>query len=226
MRCAYEFGFFRVLFSFQARATTGEDHYLINPFGLLYSEVTASSLVKVDKDGNVIDGGSTCLGVNKAGLVIHSTIHCARKNVKCVIHLHQQAATAVSLPQPLLFFFIFPHFSGERNKTVPMRTLCSVPRPVSLGCCGLGEPNKSAYSQYSVVCSFWLAARWMFDSKLMNLHGVVWTCRMCQTNHEQERFTKVGSPSVARQCNRRNLTCWQAWSISVEFVSRIAPIPR
>lgn len=92
---------------FQARASADQEHYLINPFGLMYNEVTASSLVKVDKEGNIVDGGSTCLGVNKAGLVLHSAIHGARKDIKCVIHLHQHAAVAVCIPSTLTKFFVF-----------------------------------------------------------------------------------------------------------------------
>ncbi|EDO38882.1 predicted protein, partial [Nematostella vectensis] len=78
----------------QARASNDEDHYLLNPFGLLYNEVTASSLVKVDFAGNIVDGGSTNLGVNRAGLVLHSAVHSARKDIACVIHIHQPACVA------------------------------------------------------------------------------------------------------------------------------------
>ncbi|KAK3739817.1 hypothetical protein QZH41_009063 [Actinostola sp. cb2023] len=78
-------------------ARTEEEHFLLNPFGLLYSEVTASSLVKVDLQGNIIDGGSTSLGINKPGLVLHSAIHGARKDIKCVVHLHQPACVAVGI---------------------------------------------------------------------------------------------------------------------------------
>lgn len=86
-----------IFFSFQARTSTDVEDYLLNPFGLLYSEVTASSLVKVDVKGNVLDGGSTSLGISKAALVLHSAIHSARKDVKCIIHIHQYAVTAVSI---------------------------------------------------------------------------------------------------------------------------------
>ncbi|XP_020895547.1 alpha-adducin [Exaiptasia diaphana] len=79
-----------------ARTSPEDEHFLLNPFGLLYSEVTASSLIKVDLKGNVIDNGSTNLGVNKAGFVLHSAIHGARKDIKCIVHLHQTACTAVA----------------------------------------------------------------------------------------------------------------------------------
>ncbi|KAI1716178.1 adducin-related protein 1 [Ditylenchus destructor] len=69
---------------------------LINPFGLLYHEITASSLIKIDLNGDVIDRGSTRLGVNQAGYVLHSAIHEARPDVRCVLHLHTSVVSAVS----------------------------------------------------------------------------------------------------------------------------------
>ena len=82
--------------SLQARISQDTEHFLINPFGLMYHEVTASSLLKVDMRGEVLDNGSTTLGINKAGFTIHSAIHAARPDIKAVIHIHTNAATAVS----------------------------------------------------------------------------------------------------------------------------------
>ena len=59
---------------FQVRAGSEADHFLINPFGMLYSEITASSLVKVDTLGTIIDEGSTTMGINKAGYVLLSFV--------------------------------------------------------------------------------------------------------------------------------------------------------
>ena len=73
----------------------GEETFLINPFGYLYEEVTASSLVKVDGEGKVLDD-PTGLGINKAGYVIHGAIHNARHDVQCVIHTHTRAGAGVS----------------------------------------------------------------------------------------------------------------------------------
>lgn len=70
---------------------------MINPFGALYSEITASSLVKIDGKGEILDAGSTCFGINKAGYVIHSAVHRARKDVKCVIHVEETSTVAVSI---------------------------------------------------------------------------------------------------------------------------------
>ena len=68
----------------------------MNPFGLLYSEVTASCLVAVDLEGHVVDPGSTQLGINKPGYGLHAAIHAARSDVKCVVHVHTNAGVAVS----------------------------------------------------------------------------------------------------------------------------------
>ncbi|KAJ7333519.1 Adducin 3 (Gamma) [Desmophyllum pertusum] len=62
----------------------------------MYNEITASSLLKVNPDGSVVDQGSTNLGVNKAGMLLHSAIHGARKDARAIIHLHQQDIVAVS----------------------------------------------------------------------------------------------------------------------------------
>jgi ribulose-5-phosphate 4-epimerase/fuculose-1-phosphate aldolase len=70
-------------------------HLLINPYGLMFDEITASSLVKIDKDGNVVDD-PTGLGINYAGFVIHGCMHEARPEINCVIHTHTRAGIAVS----------------------------------------------------------------------------------------------------------------------------------
>ena len=70
------------------------DQFLINPYGLLYEQITASSLVKIDVDGNVLD--KTQYEVNRAGFVIHSAIHMARDDLHCVLHTHTVAGQAVS----------------------------------------------------------------------------------------------------------------------------------
>lgn len=78
----------------------GEDGaFLINAYGLLYEEITASSLLKIDHDGNILAGpdfGPYDYGVNRAGFVIHSAVHAARPEVDCVIHTHTWAGMAVS----------------------------------------------------------------------------------------------------------------------------------
>ena len=73
----------------------GHDEFLINPYGLMFDEITASNLVKVDHDGKVIDD-PLGLGYNEAGFVIHGCVHEARPEIGCVIHTHTRAGVAVS----------------------------------------------------------------------------------------------------------------------------------
>jgi ribulose-5-phosphate 4-epimerase/fuculose-1-phosphate aldolase len=75
---------------------SGAPHFLINPFGLDFSEVTASSLLKVDLEGTVVDAGSTDFTFNLAGFVIHSAVHERRPDLRCVIHSHHRAVVAVA----------------------------------------------------------------------------------------------------------------------------------
>jgi ribulose-5-phosphate 4-epimerase/fuculose-1-phosphate aldolase len=77
-----------------ARVPGPEHHFLINPFGLMFDEITASSLVKVDLDGNVI--GESDYGINYAGYVIHSAIHGAREDAHFIAHFHSADGMAVS----------------------------------------------------------------------------------------------------------------------------------
>jgi len=78
----------------RAPSADGEHHFLINPFGPHYTEITASSLVKVDLEGRNIDGTDT--PINPAGYVIHACIHRARPDLEAVIHTHTRAGIAVS----------------------------------------------------------------------------------------------------------------------------------
>ena len=77
----------------------GEEAFLINPYGMLYEEITASSLIKIDHEGNVLlkpEFPGQDYGVNRAGFVIHSAVHKARHEVACVAHTHTWAGMAVS----------------------------------------------------------------------------------------------------------------------------------
>ena len=77
-----------------ARVPGPDQHFLINPFGLMFEEVTASSLVKVDLDGKII--GESAYGINYAGYVIHSAIHAAREDAHFIAHFHSADGVAVS----------------------------------------------------------------------------------------------------------------------------------
>jgi ribulose-5-phosphate 4-epimerase/fuculose-1-phosphate aldolase len=77
-----------------AYAPAETDHFLINPYGAFFAEITASSLVKIDIDGNIV--GDNQAMVNPAGFTIHSAIHAAVADAHFVLHLHTDAMTGVS----------------------------------------------------------------------------------------------------------------------------------
>lgn len=77
-----------------ARVPGTEDQFLINPYGLLFEEITASSLIKIDLQGNKLDDSP--YPVNPAGFTIHSAIHAARHDAQCVLHTHTLNGVAVS----------------------------------------------------------------------------------------------------------------------------------
>jgi ribulose-5-phosphate 4-epimerase/fuculose-1-phosphate aldolase len=79
-------------------SATGEDkHFLINPFGLHYSEVTASNLVKINLQGQVLDGSPH--KVNPAGFLVHAALHAGLEGAHCVMHTHTTAGVAVACLQ-------------------------------------------------------------------------------------------------------------------------------
>ncbi len=77
-----------------ARVPDEPGHYLINPYGLMFEEISASSLVKIDAEGNKLDDSP--FPVNPAGFVIHSAVHAARHDAACVLHVHSLNGIAVS----------------------------------------------------------------------------------------------------------------------------------
>jgi ribulose-5-phosphate 4-epimerase/fuculose-1-phosphate aldolase len=94
-RLLAHFGWDDLIFTHvSARIPGPEHHFLINPYGMLFSEITASSLVKVDPSANKVAPSDH--PVNPAGFVIHSAIHGARPDVLCVLHTHTPAGIAVS----------------------------------------------------------------------------------------------------------------------------------
>jgi ribulose-5-phosphate 4-epimerase/fuculose-1-phosphate aldolase len=92
------YGWTDLVFTHISARLPGTDHqFLINPYGLLFEEVTASSLIRVDQPGNKLSDSPFI--VNRAGFVIHSAIHAAREDVSCVLHTHTRAGVAVSAQQ-------------------------------------------------------------------------------------------------------------------------------
>ncbi|HZJ66055.1 MAG TPA: class II aldolase/adducin family protein [Kofleriaceae bacterium] len=94
-RLVAHFGWDDLIFThISARVPGPEHHFLINPYGMTFDEITASSLVKIDLDGRkVLDSP---FEINPAGFVIHSAIHAVRDNAKCVLHTHSINGVAVS----------------------------------------------------------------------------------------------------------------------------------
>ena len=92
-RLVHKFGWDDVIFTHLSAKIPGTETFLINEYGLRFDEITASNLVKVDLQGNVLEGNSN---INPAGFVIHSAIHEARPDVHCVIHTHTTDGVAVS----------------------------------------------------------------------------------------------------------------------------------
>ena len=89
------YGWSDLVFShISARLPDDEHRFLINPYGLLFEEITASSLIAIDQEGNKLS--ESPFNVNRAGFVIHSAIHAVREDAHCVLHTHTRAGVAVS----------------------------------------------------------------------------------------------------------------------------------
>jgi len=95
-RLVHRFGMTDLIYNHITARIPGTDHqYLINPYGHYYSEITASSLIRIDLDGNILDK-DTPYEINPAGYVIHSAVHGGRPDLQCVIHTHSRAGVVVS----------------------------------------------------------------------------------------------------------------------------------
>jgi ribulose-5-phosphate 4-epimerase/fuculose-1-phosphate aldolase len=95
-RLMAEFGMVEMVANhISVRVPGTHNEFLINPYGMLYEEMTASSMIRIDLEGNVLFN-ATDYGVNQAGYVIHSAVHAARHDVDCIIHTHTLAGMAVS----------------------------------------------------------------------------------------------------------------------------------
>lgn len=94
-RLVADFGWSDLVFThITARVPGTEDQFLINPYGMMFDEITASSLVKIDIHGNKLDASP--FPVNPAGFTIHSAIHAVRHDAQCVLHVHSLNGVAVS----------------------------------------------------------------------------------------------------------------------------------
>jgi ribulose-5-phosphate 4-epimerase/fuculose-1-phosphate aldolase len=94
-RLVAEYGWDDLVFThISARVPGPEHHFLINPYGMMFEEITASSLVKVDLEGKIVMESD--YHINPAGFTIHSAVHAAREDALCVMHLHTDYGIAVS----------------------------------------------------------------------------------------------------------------------------------
>src|SRR5262249_59481986 len=86
-RLVHQYGWEDLVFTHISMRVPGtDDQFLINPYGVFFDEITASSLVKIDLEGNKVEDSP--FPVNAAGFIIHSAIHGARHDAKCVLHTH------------------------------------------------------------------------------------------------------------------------------------------
>ncbi len=95
-RLVEHFGMSDLVYNHITVRVPGTETFLINPYGWMYEEITASSLILIDIEGRVLRNPHADLGINLAGYVIHSAVHAARPDVGCVIHTHTRAGMAVS----------------------------------------------------------------------------------------------------------------------------------
>ncbi|HXC68436.1 MAG TPA: class II aldolase/adducin family protein [Pyrinomonadaceae bacterium] len=94
-RLVADYGWDDLVFThISARVPGPEHHFLINPYGMMFDEITASSLVKVDLEGKIVMDSD--YKINPAGFTIHSAVHAAREDALCVMHLHTEYGIAVS----------------------------------------------------------------------------------------------------------------------------------
>lgn len=125
-RLIAHFGMDDLVYTHISARVPGTDHFLINPYGMMFHEITASSLVKIDYEGNVVE--PTDYPVNQAGFVIHSAVHKARKDVNCVLHTHTRAGVAVScleeglLPLNQFSLFFYGRFAYHGYEGIALDT--------------------------------------------------------------------------------------------------------
>ena len=110
-RLVAHFGWDELVFThISARIPSKEHHFLINPYGMMFDEITASSLVRIDQDGNKVNADD--YDVNPAGFTIHSAVHAVREDAQCVMHTHTTEGVAISTLegglQPLSQQSLFP----------------------------------------------------------------------------------------------------------------------
>lgn len=184
-----------------ARVPGDEGVFLLNRFGTLFDEVTASSLVKLDIDGNVLDDDPN-MPVNRAAFVIHSAIHMAFPDLLCVMHTHTRANNAIAMQKggllpihqkaiTLLDFVRYHEFEGaaldldERERLV--RDLGPEGRILVLNNHGAMTAGKNAAEAFTWMYRFEMACRFQVDG-LAGGRELIWPSdRMIAHTREQGR---------------------------------------
>ncbi|KAK6985519.1 alpha-adducin [Biomphalaria glabrata] len=182
--------------------TSDQPQFLLNPFGLMYHEITASSLVKVNLNGDIVDQGTSMFGVNKAGFTLHSAIHEARSDIKCVIHLHTPAATAVSamkcglLPlsqESMLLGNISYHeyhgiFVDEKEKEILAKNLGPTNKIIILHNHGVAVCGETIEEAFHLTFNFMAACEAQVRSTSVGLKNIV-----LPSNDAQAQAYNVGN---------------------------------
>jgi ribulose-5-phosphate 4-epimerase/fuculose-1-phosphate aldolase len=200
-----------------------EGHFLINPYGYAYEEVSASSLVKIDVDGEVVlDSGTGC-GINQAGFVIHSAVHRARPDVACVIHTHSAAGMAVSalkcgllpLTQNAMFFGEIGYHDYE-GPAIELDEQQRLVRDLGTGA-AMVLRNHGLLSAGGTVCEAFVVMHWLERACQAQLMAMACNTALnlpdartiALTNEryrpgQRRRITELEWPALLRMLDRRD----------------------
>ncbi len=206
-----------------ARVPGEEGRFLINPYGYAYEEVTASSLVKIDFEGNVVLDSGTGYGINRAGFVIHSAIHRARADVACVIHTHSAAGMAVSalecgllpLTQNAMFFGAIGYHDYE-GPAVDLDEQQRLVRDLGAGA-ALILRNHGLLSAGATVCEAFVTLHWLeraCQAQVMAMacntalhHPEAKTVALTNERYQpgrRRKITELEWPALLRMLDRRD----------------------
>lgn len=206
-----------------ARVPEEDGHFLINPYGYAYEEITASSLVKIDLEGKLVQDSGTGYGINRAGFVIHSAVHRARHDVGCVIHTHSPAGMAVSalecgllpLTQNAMFFGKIGYHDYE-GPAVDLDEQARLVRDLGTGA-ALVLRNHGLLTAGGTVCEAFVTMHWLekaCQAQLMamacntklNLPGaeVVKLTNERYKPGQRRNITELEWPAMLRMLDRRD----------------------
>ncbi len=192
-----------------ARVPGTRDQFLINPFGTLFSEVTASSLVKIDLNGNVISPAGA--NVNPAGFVVHSAIHMHRHDAGCVLHTHTRAGMAVAtmkegllpLNQKSMMFYNrvgYHDYEGLAFSTDERERLyrdLGTHKALILRHHGLLTVGEDCAEAFSLMYSLEIACRLQVDALSLNREIVLPDPEVCE--HTASQFENYPEPPRTRE---------------------------